>query len=71
MDKYVKVYAFCIIQEIADGKVVYMLDRDAGEVYCVNNLPIWKVLDILRTDDEAGRFDFWRIEKGEGENVEV
>ena len=68
MEKYVEVFAFEVVGRIAEGKVVYMLDKKMADVSCVNGLPVSKFAQVMSEKDEAGRFDFWYIEAG-AENV--
>lgn len=64
MEKYVEVFAFEVVSKIAEGKVVYMLDKRMAEVSCVNGLPVSKYAEVMKESDTAGRFDFWYIDGG-------
>lgn len=53
--------------EIERGNTVYVLDREAREIYAANDLTVNEALAIIkRADDGRDRFDFW-IEEEEVE----
>ena len=67
MKKYRTIYAFEAITKVVGGETVYMLDKEDRDVYCVNELRVKHLADVLRADDDD-RFMFW-IEEREGDGT--
>ena len=57
--KYVSIFPFEVMDMIMDGVKVYMLDRTAGEVYCVNGLTVGHLADAITADTADKRYEFW------------
>lgn len=56
--EYKKTYSFMVLNNIKEGKSVYLLDRKARAVLCVNDMCVGDVMEILSSQDEE-RFEFW------------
>lgn len=56
--EYKKTYSFMVLDKIKEGKSVYMLDRKARAVICVNDMCVCDFMEIIDSQEE-GRFEFW------------
>ena len=63
--EYKTIYPFCVIDKIKGGKSVWMLDRKARAVDCVNEMTVADVVEILEKETERERFEFWYEEVAE------
>ena len=63
--KYVTLYPFYVMDKIKEGKSVWMLDRKALAVDCVNEMTVADVVEVLEKETEHGRFEFWYEEVAE------
>jgi hypothetical protein len=59
--KYKTVYAWSVIDEIALGKKVHVLDKKTQQVYLVNELNVSTALAMTESKED-GRFVFWYAE---------
>ncbi len=64
--KYVTVSRIWVIDEIRNGKTIYMLDRKTFTVSKVNSAPVQDVIRVTETD-EKDRYEFWYEEMEENE----
>lgn len=65
--KFTSIYSWKAIDNVKDGKKVYVLDRKAKTVTYLNDSKLSDV--VAATDsDEIGRFEFWYEEEDEGDN---
>jgi hypothetical protein len=62
--EYKKTYSFMVLNNIKEGKSVYMLDRKARAVLCVNDMCVGDAMEIIDSQDEE-RFEFWYEEVAE------
>ena len=64
--KYRKVYWFDVADRIADGKTVWLLDRMAHDVLCVNCMGVEMCIRLKHQSDcDPGRFEMWCEEVSE------
>jgi urease gamma subunit len=63
--KYKQIYSFLVLDNIRDGKTVYLLDRKARAVICVNDMCVSDLVEVINTEDTTGRFEFWHEEVSE------
>lgn len=65
--KYVSIFPFEVMDMIMDGVKVYMLDKAANEVYCVNGLAVTVLADAIKADAAEMRYEFWyRVGEADG-----
>lgn len=67
MEKYVEIYAFEAIGKVVEGYTVYMLDKKHRSVFCVNDMTMNDIAEVLRENKRDGRFEFWIVEEGEAD----
>ena len=64
--KYRNVYWFDVADRIAEGKTVWLLDRMAHDVLCVNSMGIEIFIRLkLKGDCDPERFEMWYEEESE------
>ena len=56
--KYVEVYPWRVSEAVAEGKTVYVLDKERRTVHVVNNAPFGDVVKALDSEYK-GRFMYW------------
>lgn len=67
--KFRDVYSFLAIDEVKDGKTVFVLDKEMRTVAVVNDMKVGEAVSLIQsTDNFPGRFEFWVEEE---EEVEV
>jgi hypothetical protein len=59
MKKYVTVYPFEVMDLMANGKSIFMLDREVNEVFSVSSISVDYLMRALKTDIASGQYDFW------------
>lgn len=62
MIKYESISAYWVIDEIRQGKKVYVCDRKLRSVHLVNTTPVEDVIKVTE-GEEKGRYDFWTEEE--------
>ncbi len=65
--KYTIVYPWMVIDEIRDGKKIFVLDRKLKNISYVNDASIEDVLRAT-SETERDRYEFW-YEEEENENA--
>jgi hypothetical protein len=61
---YNTIYHWRALDEIKQGKTVYILDKGNREVYCLNSMKVESALMMLEeAEKEASRFEIWKEEK--------
>jgi hypothetical protein len=68
--KYSTVSPWWVIDEIKNGKKVYVLDRKLRKVYTVNTASVQDVVAVTESE-EKGRYEFWYEESEEAKNEAV
>lgn len=69
MKKYVDVYYFQVLEEIANGETVWALDK-AYDVVCVNDMTVKLAVDLINiAKKQPDRVIFWKEEVNEEENT--
>ena len=63
MYKYERVYNFNVIDEIAKGIDVYLIDKSIADVSCANDLPSKEVAHAIKHDNNDNRFEFYKAVK--------
>lgn len=63
MKKFKVIYPWEALDEIKEGKTVFMLDRETQTVECVNDMTVDTLAQVLMIGNEKNRFDFWMEEK--------
>ena len=72
--KYVDVYHFQVLEEVAEGKTVWVLDKADGGVSCVNDMTVTLAVDMINiAKKQPDRVIFWKdkIETEEEESGEL
>ena len=60
MKTYETIYSFEVLEEIQNGKLVYLLDKFERVVLCVNDITVDKLAEILaRGKTDKKRYEFW------------
>ena len=62
MVKYDEVRPYWVINEIKDGKKVYVCDRKLKSIHLVNTAPIADVLKVIESEED-GRYAYWSEEE--------
>lgn len=65
--KYISISAYWVIDEIREGKTIYVLDRKTQTVSKINSMPIQNVIKITEDKEEKSRYEFWYEEMEENE----
>lgn len=64
MKRYRKVYSFSVLDEIAKGEMVRLVDRSAYNQYeairTANNIRVQDLLDIINCKNEDNRYEFYK-----------
>ena len=61
--KYVDVYHFQVLEEVADNKTVWVLDKADGGVSCVNDMTVTLAVDMINiAKKQPDRVIFWKDE---------
>lgn len=67
MEKYEKVYAFNVIDEIKKNNRVYIVDRSACDnsnaIRCANCCSMGFVCKVLEHNNEDNRYEFFKVVK--------
>lgn len=67
--KYRKVYPWNVIDEVKNGKAVFVLDKLLLKVSVVNEMRLNDVIRITENEEE-NRYEFWCIEETKAEETE-
>ena len=61
--KYITISAYWVIDEIRNGRMIYVLDRKTQTVSTLND---WNIQNVIRAteSEEKNRYEFW-YEKNE------
>lgn len=65
MTTYKTISAWRVLDEIENGKQVFMLDRQNNSVALVNDLNVNSAVKVLNSDDKENRYAFWICEESE------
>ena len=64
MKRFFDIYRFTVMEEVRNGKEVYVLDKEAGEVDCINVMIVKEAFALLALADmHPDRFLFWTEEE--------
>lgn len=67
--KFRDIYSFLAIEEIKDGKTVFVLDKEMKTVEAVNDMTVDEAVSLIQSADNfPGRFEFWVEEEEEEVN---
>ena len=68
--KYITISAYWVIDEIRNGRTIYVLDRKTQTVSKVND---WNIQNVVRAteSEEKNRYEFWYEENEVNENETV
>lgn len=70
MIKYIDVYHFQVLEEISEGKTVWVLDKADGGVTSVNDMTVTLAVDMINlANKQPDRVIFWREEEQKEENT--
>lgn len=61
MKKFKTVFAFDVIDEVAKGTEVFLIDRCAEEIECVNDSSLSEIVSALKGDNNDNRFEFYKV----------
>lgn len=63
---YKELFNSCVLDELDEGKRVFVLDKAIGEVHIVNNMKVHELMRTLATSrKEETRYVFWIVEEAE------
>ena len=69
---YREVWNFSVLDELDEGKRVFVLDKAIGEVNIVNNMQVHELMKTLATSrKEETRYVFWIVEEAEEEEEDA
>ena len=61
MTRYKTIFEFNVMDEIARGEEVYMIDRREGVIDYVSNMSFGDVANAIKGDNSDNRFEFYKV----------
>ena len=67
MERFRGIYEFNVIDEIKNGKLVYLIDKKTRTITCVNNIGVSDCLNEIENvkNDNIGRYEVYVWERVE------
>lgn len=66
---YKTVYPCWVIDEVKNGKVVFVLDKQFKRIAVVNEMSLQDVIRVTESEEE-NRYAFWHVEETKTEETE-